>query len=270
MIGVVLSLLAGCGPAVCNGSEALCDRPLDEVAFPATHNSMSNEDEGWRGPNQLHGIAQQLDDGVRGFLIDTYTLDGVPSVCHGLCELGSEPLSSVWAKYRSFLDEHPAEFLVFVIQDTVEAPALQQTLVDAGLFDRVMVPPTDGVWPTLGELLEGGLQMFVSRESGGDGPAWYPPFYELAFDTPYDFRTADDFSCDVLRGKKKNDLFQVNHWLSTPLPTRDGAAEVNVADVLGARVEACEAQNGHMANVVAVNHYDLGDLFEVVAAINAR
>ena len=63
---------------VCNGSELLCDRPLDEVTFPGTHNSMSAASErGWYFPAQRYGIAQQLRDGVRALLIDTYY--GIPS-----------------------------------------------------------------------------------------------------------------------------------------------------------------------------------------------
>lgn len=57
----------------CNGSEALCDRRLDEVVFPSTHNSYAASDEpGWLFPNQRHGIERQLRDGIRGFLIDIH------------------------------------------------------------------------------------------------------------------------------------------------------------------------------------------------------
>jgi hypothetical protein len=65
----------------CNGSEALCDRRLDEVALPATHNSMSAPREGYLLPNQQSGIVAQLEGGIRGLLIDTHmgvrTDDGV-------------------------------------------------------------------------------------------------------------------------------------------------------------------------------------------------
>ncbi len=57
----------------CNGSTALCDRPLNEVVFPATHNSYAAAAEpGWYFPNQRFGIARQLRDGIRAFLIDTH------------------------------------------------------------------------------------------------------------------------------------------------------------------------------------------------------
>jgi hypothetical protein len=62
------------GPVeTCNGYAELCDRPLNEVAIPASHNSMSAAREpGWYIPNNITGIPQQLDSGVRGLLIDAH------------------------------------------------------------------------------------------------------------------------------------------------------------------------------------------------------
>ena len=57
----------------CNGSDALCDAPFDEVAFPATHNSMSAaSNPGWLFAQQEKGFPDQLRDGIRGFLIDAH------------------------------------------------------------------------------------------------------------------------------------------------------------------------------------------------------
>jgi hypothetical protein len=57
----------------CNGSPALCDRPINEVVFPGTHNSMSAADQnGWYFANQRRGITRQLRDGIRLLLIDPH------------------------------------------------------------------------------------------------------------------------------------------------------------------------------------------------------
>jgi len=57
----------------CNGSDALCDLAFDEVAVPATHNSMSAaSNPGWLFAQQERGIADQLRDGIRGLLIDAH------------------------------------------------------------------------------------------------------------------------------------------------------------------------------------------------------
>jgi uncharacterized membrane protein HdeD (DUF308 family) len=57
----------------CNGSEALCDRPLDQVAFPSTHNAMSAAtNPGWLFAQQEAGFPDQLHDGIRGLFIDAH------------------------------------------------------------------------------------------------------------------------------------------------------------------------------------------------------
>jgi hypothetical protein len=61
--------------AGCNGHAALCDRPLDEIVLPATHNSMSAPLPGWFASEQEHSIAGQLKAGIRGLLLDTHYAD---------------------------------------------------------------------------------------------------------------------------------------------------------------------------------------------------
>ena len=92
---VVVLLLAGLGlfggngggdrVTLCNGHAALCDRPLNEVAFAATHNSMSAASEGWFFASHRDGIAEQLDSGIRGLLIDVWF--GFPSLTGVATEL---------------------------------------------------------------------------------------------------------------------------------------------------------------------------------------
>lgn len=60
-------------PKTCNGFAELCDKPLNQVAFAATHNSMSAaRRRGWFFANQDGGITEQLEYGFRGLLIDTH------------------------------------------------------------------------------------------------------------------------------------------------------------------------------------------------------
>jgi hypothetical protein len=60
-------------PEACNGFTALCSRPLNDVAFAATHNSMASVTiPTWNFGQQDGTIADQLAYGVRGLLIDTY------------------------------------------------------------------------------------------------------------------------------------------------------------------------------------------------------
>lgn len=62
----------------CNGSTELCDRRIDQVAFAGAHNAMSAaSDPGWLFAENLFGIPQQLEYGIRAFLVKTHY--GVPT-----------------------------------------------------------------------------------------------------------------------------------------------------------------------------------------------
>ena len=90
----------------CNGSTELCDRSVDQVVFPSTHNSMGAADvSGWMFPSQNGTIRQQLDDGVRGFLIDVHY--GVPVEDKIRTEVQNE--QAAMAKYESFLGKDGME-----------------------------------------------------------------------------------------------------------------------------------------------------------------
>jgi hypothetical protein len=56
----------------CNGFDALCDVPFDQVVIPASHNSMSVADGTWFLAEQPKDMIESLDDGIRGLLVDTW------------------------------------------------------------------------------------------------------------------------------------------------------------------------------------------------------
>ena len=87
----------------CNGHAELCDRRLDEVTFPATHNSMSAASEpGWFLAAQGRGIVDQLEAGVRGLLIDTaYGIDtGRLVVTDRVSDLSHDELVALYGQER--------------------------------------------------------------------------------------------------------------------------------------------------------------------------
>ena len=75
-VGAAFLVLRGSGAAPgareCNGSASLCAFRLDEVSLPTTHNAMNHAGEPFRYPSQERDIEAQLQDGVRGFLVDAY------------------------------------------------------------------------------------------------------------------------------------------------------------------------------------------------------
>lgn len=252
----------------CNGHAALCARPLDQVTFAGTHNSMSAADEGWLGPNQQHGIERQLEDGVRALMLDTVEEDGELLLCHGYCSLGSRPLVEALTAIDAFLEAHPDELLFIIFQDAIPVASTEAALRESGLLARAYDQrPARGDWPTLGDLTADGVQLVVGLEAGGPPPAVLHHAWDLFQDTPYSFDSIDEFSCDLNRGRADSPLLLVNHWLG-PLPSAERSATVNVAAVLAARAEACAAARGMPVTFLGVDHYAVGDLFAVVDALN--
>ncbi len=135
-------------PITCNGFAALCDRPLNDVAFAATHNSMASV----TIPTFLFGqqdgtIADQLDFGIRGLLIDTYygdqvdggvrtDLESLPKRAAAERELGA-PAVAAALRIRSRLDRHgPGRRGIYLCHGFCEigAVSLSSALMDLRSF----------------------------------------------------------------------------------------------------------------------------------------
>jgi hypothetical protein len=265
--------LGGCGDApsanvACNGHRELCDRPFDQIAFAGSHNAMSNQDDGWVLPNQIHDMRTQLEEGVRVFLIDTHDFEGGTWLCHEFCQLGKISLVDALTIFRVFMDEHPDEVLAFVIENGISSAETEAAFVASDLVKYVYVHPPGHAWPTLREMIKAGTRLLVMAETGHPPPAWYQYAYDLSWDTPYSFVTEADFSCALNRGSRDNDLFQINHWLSNPLSVPANGELVNQFDVLWARVDGCRKETGRLPNFIAVDYVDIGDLFRVVDRLN--
>ena len=315
----------------CNASEALCDRPLDQVAFPTTHNAMSavtNED--WLFGQQDAGFPDQLADGIRGLAIDahygqptvsgtvktdlsdlsgseratyedelgTQALDAALRIrdrvvnspptgdrqvylCHRFCELGAVPILDAFRQYRDFLAANPDEVLVIVIEDYVRPADIADAVEQSGLIDYVYTGSLGPPLPTLGEMIDSGgrVLMLAENEPGGEQFPWYHAAYdELVQETPYTFKTPEeltdpgklDETCEPNRGPDDAPLFLINHWVDTsPAPKPSNAKKVNAYDALLERVGRCEQIRGLPASLISVDFYRQGDLFDVVAELNA-
>jgi hypothetical protein len=255
----------------CNGHAALCDRPLDQVTFATTHNSAAATDSGFSpfNANQVFDIARQLDDGIRGMMLDVTDDGGNTVLCHGPCGLGSIPHIDAVAAIGAFLDAKPDEVIVIIYEDSTTSAAIAADWALAG-HDALLYVHDGGAWPTLGEMIDAGTRVVVTAENGEPPPAWFHHAWDLIWDTPYSFHSPDDFTCDANRGTAGEGLFLVNHWLSTDadLPDAMAAATANAETMLLGRAQQCAAQWEHPVNLLGVDFYDTGDLFAVVDALN--
>ena len=64
-------------------------------------------------------------------------------LCHTLCELGAEPLGQELEVIRRFLQGHPGEVLVVIVEDYVPPEAVAAAFADAGL-DRFVATLHEG------------------------------------------------------------------------------------------------------------------------------
>jgi hypothetical protein len=92
--------------------------------------------------------------------------------------------------------------------------------------------------------------------------------FDYTKDTPFKFRSAEEFSCEPNRGPDDAPLFLLNHWLANFGTRVTDSRAVNTLEVLGGRAERCRAERGQIPNFVAVNFVSIGALYEVVDALN--
>jgi hypothetical protein len=304
-------------PETCNGSPGLCERRLNEVVFPGTHNSMSAADEpGWVFANQRRSIESQLDDGIRLFLLDPHW--GVPTagnrvrtdldaegvsrnrvakalgpeavrtaerlagrvgagslsgprqvwLCHSLCELGATKMSAALDLYRDWLDEHPGEILILMLEPSVPAWAVELQFKRAELLDRVARLRRDQPLPTLGTLLERGRQLVVLGERDTGDLPWYLEAFDFIQDTPLGPRATR--SCAPNRGDKDSPIFMLNHWVDAFPPRPSANARVNSSEGIVARAERCERRRELPVSLIAVDHHDLGGVVAAANELNDR
>ena len=257
------------GPEPCNGSTALCERSYADLAYLTTHNAMANPEDGFFLPNQRHGLARQLADGVRALMLDLHDWNGETYLCHGECGiLGNKPLVDAFREIATFLETHPREVVTLLFESYVTGDAVLGALQHSGLAETLYPHVVDTPWPTLGEMIANDQRLVLLTDRDGGAFPGYVDVWDVAFETHWAAETAADFSCRANRGSPQHPLFILNHFLTNPLPHKDFAAEVNTFAVLHERAVACGAEHGRLPNFVTVDFYSIGDAAAVVDALN--
>jgi hypothetical protein len=276
--------LCGCHsappPTACNGSDALCSRPYDQVAFAGTHNSFATTEEKYGSPDQTHTVDRQLADGIRVLHMETFPFDaGAPWVCHALCEIGGRPLADALGTIRAFLDAHPREVVTLLLETTkLQASDVQAAFASSGLLARVHPQALGAPWPTLGELIDRDERVVVLVDgSGGEGvPStgpppypWYLDRWQFTEETPWNnAQPSDLLRCNIDRGTPGAPLLTVDHFLEAPVTNPAMADTVGNDPFFVDRIRTCAGALGHVPNFVLVDYYEVGDLFRVIDVLN--
>jgi hypothetical protein len=272
LAGLAVLVLAGCStskartaaaPSSCNDAANLCERRLNEVVFPGTHNSMAASDEpGWYFANQRYGISRQLDDGIRALLIDVHF--GVYDAATGRVrtDLGAE--GSDRNKVAKLVP--PAALRV---ADRVAGRVGVGTLSGKpGLYLCHTLCELGAPPPTLGALIARGQRLVVFAEEKGGTPAWYMPAFSFIQDTPLGATRPDQLSCKRYRGEKHSPLLLINHWIPPFPPSPSLNAAIGREAFLRARIKRCQAQDGAKGAIVAVDFYQRTSVVKVARELD--
>jgi hypothetical protein len=171
---------------------------------------------------QVPARALRVADRVAG-RVGVGTLNGPPEpyLCHTLCELGAEPLNRELEVVRDFLERHPDQVVVVVVEDYVPPATIERAFEQTELTRYVATLDRRQPLPTLGELIARGQRLVVFAEEQGGSPAWYMPAFSFIQDTPLGATRPDQLRCERYRGEADSPLLLINYWIPPfpPSPT---------------------------------------------------
>jgi hypothetical protein len=280
-------------PLPCNGSPALCGLPVSAIVFPGVHNAMSSRADGFHAPNNILGLEEALDAGVRALQLDSCDCGGSLGLqlCHGQCSflgfvaLGHRDPRAVFANIKAFLDDHPREVVVVDLQaNDGTLDALYYDVLDSipGFADMMYQHPRRrDPWPTLGTLVESNQRILFFQHNGnncrveGGCPPGIMGTFQHMFDTPWDLDEEGlldfDRSCTKNRGQLNSQLMLSNHFADEGFfPSLEISRNVNRLTVLRDRHEHCREKLEKEVNVVVVDFWSVGDVIEYAREENER
>jgi len=247
---------------------ALLERRYDQVSVLMTHNAMSNRAEGWLFPNQNFGLTRQLDDGVRGLMLDVHLVNGRPFLVHGKAFLGKRPLVDGLKEIGRFLKKSPQAVVTIIFESYVDGRLIRKAFRDAELFDSLHHQRRDARWPTLRQMVASKRRLVVMTDRDGGKWPGYHDVWQHCWETHFSVKRVEDFSFRRNRGQATNRLLILNHFLTRPTGTASLAAQANSQTVLGRRVKGCQKATGRRPHFVVVDFYDIGRARQVVEAFN--
>jgi len=257
--------------AQCNGSLNLCSKQYNEVAYLTTHNAFNSDEDGLFFPNQTYNIASQLNDGVRGLMIDVYNHFGTPTAYHSVFALGTIPLSDIFNDIKIFLDNNPNEIITIILECYVTANDIEDEINQSGLSNYLYAH--NSAWPTLQNMIDydNRLIIFSDVDDASSSQNWYHYVWDYAVETHYSVDAINDFTCDFNRGDPMNDLFIFNHFVTDGTlgyGLYNESNDVNANPFFINRALDCQTQTNKFPNFVTVDYYELGDGLAVVDQLN--
>lgn len=175
------------------------DRRYDHIAFLCSHNSFSNQADGYIQPQQKWSIQEQLDNGIRAFMLDTYYSCNIfgkncnVNLCHNSCTLtetvlrpfkGNAPrLVTALKTIADFLDKNPKEIITIFLENYVDKVYIDQSIQELPEFKKYVLTPWDWNpdvrkgWPLLSWMQQKNKRVVIFNSKEGT----FFTYFEWAF-----------------------------------------------------------------------------------------
>ncbi|KAB1208522.1 hypothetical protein CJ030_MR7G028543 [Morella rubra] len=149
--------------------------PFNRYSWLTTHNAfarvgvMSGTGSMLLTPtSQEDSITDQLNNGVRGLMLDMYEFNNTIWLCHGQCNnfTAFQPAINVLKEIQTYLQANPWEIVTIIIEDHVaSANGVTGVFDAAGLrkfwFPTSGMPKTGGDWPTVDTMVQKNQRLVV-------------------------------------------------------------------------------------------------------------
>ncbi|XP_020572064.1 PI-PLC X domain-containing protein At5g67130 isoform X2 [Phalaenopsis equestris] len=268
--------------------------PFNKYAYLTTHNSYAivGEPSHTGVPritftNQEDSVTQQLNNGVRALMLDTYDFQDDVWLCHstgGKCYdvTAFEPAIDTLTEIEAFLSANPSEIVTIILEDYVHAPnGLNNVFNRSGLlkfwFPLSRMPKNGQDWPLVSDMVADNqrLLVFTSIKSKQDTEG-------IAYQ--WNFMVENQYGDDGMkagncsnRGESSpltdstKSLVLVNYFPSIPIEAT--ACRHNSAELINMLQTCHSAASNRWANFVAVDFYkrsEGGGAFQATDMLNGR
>ena len=249
----------------CNGSKDLCNKRYNEVAYLTTHNAFNSKQDGYLFPNQKSNIAVQLNNGVRGLMIDVYDDNGTTVVYHAYKFLGSKPLSIYFNDIKYFLDNNPNEIITIILESYTSSNAIENEIIKVGLLKYLHTQEINSLWPKLQTMIDSNKRLVIlsDKNDANEDQSWYHYIWNFAVENKY-----GEINCEFNRGSPTNSLFIFNHFITSLTGNKNNAKNVNSFKFLRNHILNCKNLKNKFPNFITVDFCDIGESLDVVNKLN--
>ena len=249
----------------CNGSYDLCNKRYNEVAYLTTHNAFNSKQDRYLFPNQKTNITEQLNNGVRGLMIDVYEDNESIVVYHAYKFLGSQPLSVYLNDIKYFLDNNPNEILTIILETYTSSNAIENEISKVGLLEYLHTQDVNSLWPKLQMMIDSNKRLVIlsDKNDANENQSWYHYMWDFAVENKY-----GQINCEFNRGNPENSLFILNHFITSLTGNKDNANKVNSFKYFMNHITKCKDLKNKFPNFITVDFYEIGESLDVVSKLN--